>query len=506
MDYEKLTEESLDAIMKEIRIANGMEDRKDACSNGLVATANNKLEKDYELDFMKVHLNKAVIGTQIGLNKAPMTLQKGVKRVVAKAIEKIFLRVAQLITRDIREFNSETLFIFQSIKRKLEIMESNELILQTRIENLERENSKFIELEKKYSDLENSIELERKRVRSLENKIITVEQDNLKTIQKILEDIEETENIKTKNIELVEEALNNMKEESTLKAQDIENCITKLVERLNNNEIIMRRLNEKIININGITKWVNSRELAPVVSGELAEGVVDNSVFYHDFEEQFRGTREDIKERLKIYIPILEEYMDEWTNKKFIDIGCGRGEWLDLLKEKKVMEYVGVDLNQIQLNICEEYGHENLVQEDCIKYIKNIEDSSIDVITGFQIIEHLPTESLLLLLRECNRVLKHGGIILFETPNVSNLIVGATYFYTDPTHEKPLLKDVMKFYVERTGFREVQIIEANPARFSKKLMLPICFDGNQNLWNENIELLNTLLYGAQDYAVMGVKM
>ena len=280
--------------------------------------------------------------------------------------------------------------------------------------------------------------------------------------------------------------------------------ISLIIDKYNQNKILIRELNEEIYKLKSIVTWVNKEEFSESVTNKVGNETLSNPLFYHDFEEKFRGTRNDIKERLLVYVPIIDELFGEWNNKKFIDIGCGRGEWLDILKDKGVTEYLGVDINDLQLNTCNEYGHKT-INNDCLEYIKKLADESIDMVSGFHIIEHLPIEKLLALLNECNRVLKKGGVVLFETPNPNNLITSATYFYADPTHNKPLYNETMKFFVEHSGFEKVEIIEVNSARFSKALITPTSIDGNQIVWEENINILNSLLYGAQDYAVMGVK-
>ena len=111
--------------------------------------------------------------------------------------------------------------------------------------------------------------------------------------------------------------------------------------------------------------------------------------FYHDFEEHFRGSRELILDRLKMYVPIVHEHLPDWSIGRFVDIGSGRGEWLDILRDDGATDYVGVDLNGRQNAISAERGHP-VVCADCIEYLSEQPANSIDLITGFQIIEHLP--------------------------------------------------------------------------------------------------------------------
>lgn len=560
MDYQKLSEESLDKIMCDIRkMINQNEPniiRKDNSS------AEESHLKDIEMDIITEHLNSATIGKEIGLNKAPMHAKHGIVKQIARIVEAIYLRISELITRDIRTFNSEILIILHSIKRKLFTYEDQIAHLNEYIEQLQEqintqtntnnvyENRLLIQEEnlKKIAKQYEQIKKEQENWQSLESLRLTekVEAISKEFYKKILEEenrtsnlVEQVQNELKSCIEhAVEEFQNdtdlcNKKEYEQLRRDltdyveseretitdqlnvfkshidDMQNNCQEnsayLIERNNKNELLLHQANENIIQLKSILKWENSTEFTANLIKKRKAIAGTNSLFYHDFEEKFRGSRNDIKERLRIYLPILERKNISWETDTFVDLGCGRGEWLDLLVEKGAKNYTGIDINDIQLNICHEYGHTSVLNCDCVEYVQQLESESINVITGFQIIEHLGIECLLLLLSECYRVLKKGGVMLFETPNAKNLITGSTYFYADPTHERPLLKEVMQFFAEHSGFSITEIIDANPARYSQKLLTPICTDGNQSLWEQNITILNDLLYGAQDYAILGVK-
>lgn len=225
--------------------------------------------------------------------------------------------------------------------------------------------------------------------------------------------------------------------------------------------------------------------------------------FYHDFEEAFRGSQEDIKNRLQIYVPIIKEHLPNWKNGTFVDVGSGRGEWLDVLRENGAVDCVGVDLNQTQNKICEERGHRTVCM-DCVQYLQEQPDESVNLVTGFQIIEHLPLPVFVQMLKECKRALKPGGMILFETPNPDNLSVGADTFYLDPSHKRPLVPHLTRFLVQYCGFDGVQVIGANAHNAFIK------FPDNQ-IGEENEKLVQHLndiswkLFGPQDYAIFAVK-
>ena len=229
----------------------------------------------------------------------------------------------------------------------------------------------------------------------------------------------------------------------------------------------------------------------------------DDDQFYHDFEERFRGSRDLIRDRMYMYIPYIKEHLPDWSKGRFIDVGSGRGEWLDILRDNGATDYIGVDLNARQNVVAESFGHKT-VCEDCVHYLARQPDESVDLISGFQLIEHLYISDMVELLRQSYRVLKKGGMILFETPNSEKLIVGANTFYKDLSHKRPLDPAMMKFIVEWIGFADVKTIEANS--------LPRWDGLSLENWDEkqleDIKKINDvfwLIYGPADYAVFGVK-
>lgn len=229
----------------------------------------------------------------------------------------------------------------------------------------------------------------------------------------------------------------------------------------------------------------------------------DDDEFYHCFEEKFRGSIDEIRERLRVYVPEVQQFLPDWSKGRFIDVGSGRGEWLDILRENGALDYVGVDLNRRQNGICKTRGHVT-VCEDCIQYLKKQPENSVDLITGFQIIEHLAMSDLMELLKQSYHALKPGGMILFETPNPRNLIVGADTFYIDPSHKRPLPSELVGFFVEWNGFRQIRCIDANSCPNWDGADLPDGYPELQELYKQSKET-NFKLYGPRDYAIFAVK-
>lgn len=214
--------------------------------------------------------------------------------------------------------------------------------------------------------------------------------------------------------------------------------------------------------------------------------------FYVAFEDQFRGSREEIIDRLKVYLPLLEEAKVGTPDSPIVDVGCGRGEWLELLHESGYTAR-GMDINRIMLEQCVARGL-SVIEADVIAYLRSVADNSLGAVTGFHIIEHLPFAVLINLFDEAVRVLKPGGIVIFETPNPENVLVGSHTFYLDPTHRNPLPSAMIKFMAESRDLCRVVIMNLHPYLENQRL------DGSPLA-----ERFSNYFYGPQDYAVIGYK-
>jgi SAM-dependent methyltransferase/prefoldin subunit 5 len=214
--------------------------------------------------------------------------------------------------------------------------------------------------------------------------------------------------------------------------------------------------------------------------------------FYVAFEDQFRGSREDILNRLKVYLPLIAEANTGKPESPILDMGCGRGEWLELLQETGYTAR-GLDINRVMIEQCKARGLE-VIEKDALSFLQSLPDSSLGAVTGFHIIEHLPFEYLLKLFGEAARVLQTGGLVIFETPNPQNVLVGSCSFYYDPTHRNPLPPVTIEYIAQFYGFSRVQILKLHPSE--------------QNIIADNSELaqrFNEYFYGSMDYAVIGFK-
>jgi len=187
------------------------------------------------------------------------------------------------------------------------------------------------------------------------------------------------------------------------------------------------------------------------------ESKVDYPRFYHDFEEGFRGSEEEIERSVRVYLPLLQG-----TNDLIIDLGSGRGEWLRLLK-KEGFDAQGVEINPYFLEECKEQALD-VIKSDVFKFLKNAKSSSIGAITAFHLIEHVDPKKRLPFLKEIYRVLKPGGVLILETPNPRNILVSAGDFWRDPEHIAPVFPDTLSFMGKFVGFAEATCYFFNGGR------------------------------------------
>lgn len=285
--------------------------------------------------------------------------------------------------------------------------------------------------------------------------------------------------------------INNTKHKLHILEQKLERRIAKLEQNLNNLNSKHQKLSDKFdaqeqIVYDLVRKHIASQliyfhqkidtfienadqDQAKNLKNNITKDFFDE--YYLNFENKFRGTRESILNRYKNYLQFVPFLNVEYSNKniKSLDIGCGRGEWVQLLQEKGIDSY-GIDMNPMMLSLAIENNLRNIEVKDAFEYLKECEDDSFDLITAFHIIEHIPFERLVYLLQEVRRVAKVDATILLETPNPQNLQVAACNFYTDPTHLNPLPSNMIKFLVQYLGFEDVEInyLNSNTATLDNK--------------------------------------
>ena len=211
--------------------------------------------------------------------------------------------------------------------------------------------------------------------------------------------------------------------------------------------------------------------------------------FYRALEDRFRGSRELIKSRLQVYLPFIEPLKEAYPDLHAIDLGCGRGEWLEILGERG-FQAQGVDLNAGMLSACRDLGLK-VQTGDALSFLKKLSDESQVIVSAFHLVEHIPFEDLQEIVKESLRVLKPTGLLILETPNPENIIVGTSSFYMDPTHTSPIPPDLLAFLPEYYGYHKTKILRLQETPEIREL--------------ENLSFLDVLNGTSPDYAIVAQK-
>lgn len=211
--------------------------------------------------------------------------------------------------------------------------------------------------------------------------------------------------------------------------------------------------------------------------------------FYRAFEDKFRGSRETIRSRLLIYRPLLEGLVTHASSREAIDLGCGRGEWLECLQDLG-FACKGVDLDAGMLQACRAIDLP-VQEQDALAALRILPSESMALVSAFHLVEHMPFDQVLELIQESHRVLVPGGLLMMETPNSENLGVGTWNFYLDPTHQRPIPHLLLEFSAQFGGFEFTRIMRVNEDKQLASQQEPGLFD--------------VLCRVSPDYAVIAMK-
>jgi SAM-dependent methyltransferase len=233
----------------------------------------------------------------------------------------------------------------------------------------------------------------------------------------------------------------------------------------------------------------------------LGEAVKDQA--YLELERRHRGTEEEIIGR-------IEPYLGFFTGGgEVLDLGCGRGEALELL-EKHGIPARGIDISEEMVARCREKGL-RVEKGDLLKTLEGTAEGSLGGVVSFHVIEHLPRAVLERMIRLSWRALAPGGVLVLETPSPLSVVVGARNFWLDPTHLRPVHPESLKLAFELAGFDEVERIDRQPFETSQRLPeisvaeMPEELRGLADQINRLRDQLDGLLYGFQDYGMVGRK-
>ena len=237
---------------------------------------------------------------------------------------------------------------------------------------------------------------------------------------------------------------------------------------------------------------------SPELAVEAARAARDSA--YVAFENRFRGSPEEIRERLQDYVPHFRE------RAPVLDLGCGRGEFLALLKEAGV-DARGVEANAQMVEASRARGLD-VVRGDLLDFLRAEKDGALGGVFAAQVAEHLPPALLQGLLAESFRALRKGGLLALETVNPRSVVGFLEVYNRDLTHERPLHPDTLTFLAAAAGFSDVRVEYRSPVEATSRLQavptngLP---EPAARVLNENLERLNALIYGPQEYVLFATR-
>lgn len=243
-------------------------------------------------------------------------------------------------------------------------------------------------------------------------------------------------------------------------------------------------------------------ETTTAVAGTVVNTVEDAQpedsyvgIDYFDFENRFRGSQEHIKAVQEQYLPYYE------GKKNVVDIGCGRGEFLKILKEHNI-KAVGIDLYGKAIDCCKLNDLE-AYQMDAIEYLNGVK--AVDGIFAGQLVEHMTIEQIITLCNTAYEKLEEGCYFIMETPNPTSLAIYTHAFYMDPSHVKPVHPLTLQYCAEKAGFSHVEIYYTDTSKLP--VTIPKLSGDIENLeeFNNAMQLVSDTLFGSQDYAIIARK-
>ncbi len=242
------------------------------------------------------------------------------------------------------------------------------------------------------------------------------------------------------------------------------------------------------------------RESAAIAAPSAAFSASVDSVTYVGFEDHFRGSQEDIRTRVEDYLPIFAPASD------VLDVGCGRGELLDLLRQHGVTAR-GVDTNAAMVELCRARGLD-VERDEALRFLERQTDGSLGGLAAVQVVEHFEPDYLLAFLETAHHKLRAGAPLVIETINPACWMAFFDCYIRDLTHRQALHPDTLRYLVQTSGFTSVDVQFRAPIRDVDRLDRVASTTDDPDIAqlaaavNAHADKLNARLFSSMDYAVI----
>ncbi len=231
-------------------------------------------------------------------------------------------------------------------------------------------------------------------------------------------------------------------------------------------DALVERLHEELTEVAGLAERVARHEplriaVDPAVEARIPAAVAAAS---RSFADEFRGDRGEILGRAAEHLRLLG------TAAPVLDLGCGRGELLEVLRDAGI-EARGVDADPAMVAACRKLGLA-ADQSDALAALSQAAPGSLGAITAVHIVEHLSAAGWMVLVEGAAAALRPGGLLLIESPNPESLRVGGGLFWLDPTHRAPVHPEALAFVARALGLEVVETRFLHPFPLDQRLASP----------------------------------
>ncbi len=262
-----------------------------------------------------------------------------------------------------------------------------------------------------------------------------------------------------------------------------------------------------------IVSRISSKRPTPATASDASatdqpESAEETTTYdYLLLENRYRGSESEIRERLREYPELFAKSDLSKKSGKVFEIGAGRGELQTLFAERGISSY-GMDLDAAMVEVCREKGLD-VSLGDALSHLSDCPEHSLAGVIAIQVVEHLTLDQLRALFENCAKKVVQGGLVVFETINTESLLALGHNYFRDPTHIWPLHPETLRYLMDLHGLKVIEVKRRSPYPESACLQevelspeLPPRWHATVASINHNTRILNSLIYGYQDYCII----